>query len=109
MATSNVLSVSIALVVGIALGFLHFGGLWLTLQYLPTARQPHRLVWTSAMGRLGISAVGLYGVVRGADWVHLLVCLGGFLSMRYVLVRRWRSAAAPLPSHREVRHGYHPD
>jgi F1F0 ATPase subunit 2 len=80
--------------VGVGLGCLHFGGLWLTLQHLATARQPHLLLWTSALGRLGISVAGLYGVVARGDWVSLLVCLVGFLGVRRFLIRRWQPVSA---------------
>lgn len=108
MAATDVLAVGIALVMGYGLGFLHFGGLWLTVQYLPTLRRPHLILWASTLGRTGVSLVGLYLVMQ-RGWGPLLVCLGGFLSVRYVLIRRWRPAAAQFPSHEGVRHGYHTD
>lgn len=99
----------IAFLVGLVLGFLHFGGLWWTVRHLPTARQPYLIIVGSALGRLGMSVVGFYVVVRGGSWVHLLVCLGGFLGARSLLIRYWRSERMPLAVPKEVPHGYHAD
>ena len=88
-----ILSFCMAFALGIGLGFLHFGALWQTLQRLATARQPHLLLLASSVIRLSISAAGLYGVIVWGDWLHLLVCLVGFLSIRQFLIRRWRPAS----------------
>ena len=106
--TIDVLSVGIAMVVGFALGVLHFGGLWLTVQYLPTVRRPHLILWASTLGRIGVSLVGFYLVIR-SGWGPLLVCLGGFLGVRYFLMRRWRTAPTSLLAPGGGRHGCHPD
>lgn len=90
---SGILSFSIAFLVGIGLGFLHFGGLWQTLQHLATARQPHLLLWASSLARISVSVAVLYGAIVWGDWLHLLVCLMGFLCIRQFLVRRWQTAS----------------
>jgi F1F0 ATPase subunit 2 len=105
----DVLSLGLAFAVGVGVGFIHFGGLWLTIQRLATARQPHLLLGASALGRLGISVAGFYVVLGGGNWLHLLVCLGGFLGVRRFLIRRWRPASGQLPSPGVIRHGYHTD
>lgn len=105
----DILSLGMALAVGIGLGVLHFGGLWQTIQRLATARQPHLLLWASSLGRLSISVAGFYGVMIWGDWLRLLICLVGFLSIRHFLIRRWRPALGQLPSQGAIRHGYHTD
>jgi F1F0 ATPase subunit 2 len=107
--TLDIQSLGMAFAAGAGLGFLHFGSLWQTLQRLATARQPHLLLCASTLGRLSLSVAGFYGVLVWGDWVHLLVCLTGFLSLRQFLIRRWRPASMKLPSAGVMRHGYHTD
>jgi F1F0 ATPase subunit 2 len=76
-----------ALAVGVALGLMHFGGLWLTVRRLPGARHPRLLTLGSTLGRLGVSLLGFYGVAMHGGWGALLVCLGGFLGLRSLLLR----------------------
>lgn len=88
--TLNILSLGMAFAVGLGLGYLHFGGLWLTVQRVAAAQQPYLLLWASALGRLAISIVGFYGVLVWGGGLHLLVCMSGFLGMRYFLIRHER-------------------
>ena len=84
----------LAVVVGLALGFVYFGGLWLTVQHLPQSRRPAVLSLVSLMIRLGLTLAVFYLVMAGR-WERLLACLAGFLLMRLVLVRYWRPASQP--------------
>ena len=79
----------ISLLSGMGLGLVYFGGLWLTVQRLPTANRPAFLTLSSFWGRLTLCVLGFYGATQG-DWKRLLLCLLGFLSIRTILVRRWR-------------------
>ncbi|NVM21540.1 MAG: ATP synthase subunit I [Desulfobacterales bacterium] len=78
----------IALISGFGLGIFYFGGLWLTVGKLPTARRPALLSLASFFGRFGVVLVGFY-FVMGGHWERLLACLLGFLATRSILVRRW--------------------
>jgi len=84
----------LAFAAGIAVGFFYFGGLWLTVQRLPQSRRPAVLSLVSLIIRLGLTLAVFYLVMAGR-WERLLVCLAGFLLMRFVLVRRWRPAPQP--------------
>ncbi len=77
-----------ALVAGTGLGLFYFGGLWLTVRRLPTARRPAFFSLLSFFGRLGVALFGFY-LVMGGHWERLLVCLLGFLGARVILVRLW--------------------
>ncbi len=77
-----------ALVAGTGLGLFYFGGLWLTVRRLPTARRPAFFSLLSFFGRLGVALFGFY-LVMGGHWERLLVCLLGFLGVRVILVRVW--------------------
>ncbi|KJS18420.1 MAG: hypothetical protein VR69_00935 [Peptococcaceae bacterium BRH_c4b] len=76
-----------AFVAGTGLGLFFFGGLWLTVQLLPISRRPGLLTVTSVILRMGISLIGFY-LVMGGRWERLLVCLAGFVLVRYILIRR---------------------
>jgi F1F0 ATPase subunit 2 len=90
---NEILSYILSLTAGFFLGYIFFGGLWLTVRRLPQMKKP--FLWTilSFFLRLGIALAGFYFIVRGGHWVRLLICLVGFISVRYIL-------AAPM--HRQV-------
>lgn len=80
----------LALAAGMGLGMFYFGGLWLTVRRLPTARWPAFLSLLSFFARLGVVLFGFYLVMGvGGHWERLLVCLFGFLVVRVILVRLW--------------------
>ncbi len=84
----ELLPLMLALTAGMGLGIFYFGGLWLTVRRLPTARRPAFLSLLSFFGRLGVVLFGFY-LVMGSHWERLLVCLLGFLGVRVILVRLW--------------------
>lgn len=73
---------------GIVLGFFYFGSLWLTVQKLPAVRRPVFLSLSSFFARLTVVIAGFY-FVMGSRWERLIICLLGFLGVRFVAVRRW--------------------
>jgi F1F0 ATPase subunit 2 len=91
----TVLSLIFALLAGIALGLFYFGGLWLTVQRLPTIRHPALLMLGSFFLRTLVALLGFYVVMSGS-WARLLVCLAGFLTIRTLLASR--SALMPTTS-----------
>ena len=82
------LILAISVVAGIVLGTFFFGGLWLTLRQLPHSQRPALLTLGSFFGRTAVCIFGFYLVVMAGDWKGLLAGLGGFMLMRFVLVRR---------------------
>ena len=76
--------------VGVGLGIVYFGGLWLTVRRLPDARWPALLLLGSMLGRTALTLLGFY-LVMDARWERLLACLAGFILARMVLMRRLRS------------------
>lgn len=92
---STALSLSLVLLAGVGLGLFYFGGLWLTVQRLPTIRHPALLMLGSFFLRTLAALVGFYVIMSGS-WVRLLVCLTGFIVIRTVLT--FRSAVAPMTS-----------
>ena len=83
-------------VAGILLGFIYFGGLWLTTRSLtklpgePTLRPfipPALQLLISFVGRMGVTLACLYWLMQGS-WLRVLVALLGMLLAR-VLVKSW--------------------
>jgi F1F0 ATPase subunit 2 len=72
---------ALALLAGVLLGFFYFGGLWMTVQRLPSIRHPALLTLGSFLGRTAIAMLVFYSVM-GGSLVNLLVCLVGFLLAR---------------------------
>jgi F1F0 ATPase subunit 2 len=87
IAIGDALLLALALLVGAGLGLFFFGGLWLTLRRLPTARRPALLVFGSLFIRLIVTVFGFY-LVMGGSWERLIACMVGFILMRLFLVRR---------------------
>ena len=76
----------LSLVTGLLLGFLFFGGLWLTIKKGVSSR--YAFIWFTAslLLRTGIVVAGFY-FVAGDRWDRLLVCLAGFLIARFLFTR----------------------
>ncbi|MGA7826526.1 MAG: ATP synthase subunit I [Geobacteraceae bacterium] len=86
-----VLHLSFAVLAGLALGFFHFGGLWLTVRKIPCSGRPVVLLSCSFLVRQVVTLSGIYLVMDG-QLQRLLACLGGFLLMRIILTRFLGSA-----------------
>jgi F1F0 ATPase subunit 2 len=88
---SNLLLLPLAGLVGLALGCLYFGGLWLTVRRLPTTQNPVLLTLLSFIGRIGIVVFG-FGFVAAstpqASPLYLLACLLPFFWIRNRLIQR---------------------
>jgi len=89
------LALGTAFVIGIGLGILFFGGLWWTVQRLPTASWPALLALGSFWGRTAVCGAGFYLVMDG-HWARLSACFLGFLGARTILVRHWRPRGASV-------------
>ncbi len=71
-------------VAGLGLGLFFFGGLWLTVRRLPTAKLPGLWMMVSSVARsLGVLA-GFYLVMSGR-WDRLLSALIGFTLIRFIM------------------------
>lgn len=78
----------VGLVLGLAVGGLYFGALWLTLREVPRARHPGTLVLASYLLRLVGAGMGFYGVLRLGGAAGVVAALLGFLLARQLLLRR---------------------
>jgi F1F0 ATPase subunit 2 len=75
-----------ALLAGMLLGAIFFGGLWWTVLKGVSARQPVLWFSISLLLRTVIVLAGFY-FIAGADWKRLLVCLSGFIIARIIVTR----------------------
>ena len=75
-------------IVGLALGYFYFGGLWWTVNRLQRTRQPALLFTASFILRTTI-VVGAVYLLLGGGWRAVALCMAGFIAIRMVLTRYW--------------------
>ena len=83
---SEILLSALALLAGILLGAIFFGGLWWTVQKGVASPRPALWFLGSLLVRTGIALGGFY-LVSGGDWKRLLACLLGFIIARLIITR----------------------
>lgn len=88
---SEILMLGFALLAGILLGALFFGGLWWTVLKGVSARQPGFWFLASLLLRSGLALAGFY-FVSGDSWKRLLACLLGFVIARMIVTRLTNAA-----------------
>ena len=83
---NETLTLTLALVAGLLLGAIFFGGLWWTVRKGVSSRQPALWFFGSLLLRMSIVPAGFY-FVSGGHWERLLVCLLGFVMARFIVMR----------------------
>ena len=83
---NDALSLAPAMVTGVLLGVIFFGGLWWTVRKGFSSKQPALWFFGSLLLRSGIALAGFY-FVSGGHWERLLVCLFGFVLARLIVTR----------------------
>jgi len=83
----------VALVMGVLLGALFFGGLWWTVRKSLASQRPALWIFSSLLLRMGVTLIGFYWV-GGGHWERLLLCLLGFLVVRLFITFRLPSGPA---------------
>jgi F1F0 ATPase subunit 2 len=91
MAMNEVLLLALALLAGMLLGAIFFGGLWWTVRKGVSSEQPAFWFLGSLLIRMSIVLAGFY-FVSGGQWERLLLCLVGFVIARLVVTRLTRSS-----------------
>ena len=87
---NNFLILALALVAGLLLGTIFFGGLWWTVRKSVSSEHPALWFLGSMLLRMSLVLTGFYFVGRG-DWQRLVVCLLGFIIARYIVMRLTRT------------------
>jgi F1F0 ATPase subunit 2 len=82
---NEMISLGAALLAGILLGSLFFGGLWWTTRKGLTSEQPALWFVGSLLARMGLMLAGLY-FVSGGDWHRTVCCLTGFIIARMTVL-----------------------
>lgn len=91
-----------AAIAGVALGMLYFGGLWLTVHYLPTTAHPVLLTLGSYLSRMAIVLVGFY-LIMDNQWERLMAAVITFILTRMFLMRYLPSALETAASDKNTR------
>ena len=97
------LSLVLALVTGVSLGALFFGGLWWTVRRMDSSKRPALLLFGSLLLRTSVALSGFYLIARG-HWERLLVCLLGFVIARILVTLLTRVAEKPTYLEQAARH-----
>jgi F1F0 ATPase subunit 2 len=100
---NETLSLVLALVAGVLLGAIFFGGLWFTVRKGVSSKRPALWFLGSLLLRASIALVGFYFIARG-HWERLLVCLLGFVIARLIVTRLIRVAEKPTQLVQEASH-----
>jgi F1F0 ATPase subunit 2 len=79
-------ALALALVAGLVLGAVFFGGLWWTVRKGVSSRRPALLFLGSMLMRTIFVVAGFY-LVSDGHWQRLLACLLGFVIARFVVTR----------------------
>jgi len=72
-------------IVGIAIGLIYFGGLWLTVKKLAAVRRRGFLLVISFLIRTGL-ALAMFLILMDGYWLNAVVLLGGFVVSRTFLI-----------------------
>jgi F1F0 ATPase subunit 2 len=94
---SETMLLVLALLAGMMLAAIFFGGLWWTV--LKGVASPRPALWflVSLLLRTGMVVAGFY-FVSGGDWKRLLACLFGFVIARLIIIRLTAMAIPLSPS-----------
>jgi len=104
MMMNETLMLALALVAGLLLGAIFFGGLWWTVRKGVSARQPALWFLGSMLLRMGLVLAGFYFAGYG-DWKRLVACLLGFVIGRIIVMRLTRARVEPrAPAAKESSH-----
>ena len=100
---NETLSLVLALVAGVLLGAMFFGGLWWTVQKGVSSKRPALWFFGSLLLRTSIALAGFY-FVSGGHWERLLLCLLGFVISRLIVTRLTGAAEKPTYLAQEASH-----
>jgi len=87
---NSVLFLALALMQGLLLGAIFFGGLWWTVRKGISSKSPALWFLGSMLLRMSLVLGGFYFVGRG-DWERLVACLVGFIIARIIVTRFTRA------------------
>jgi F1F0 ATPase subunit 2 len=99
---NSTLALALALLSGVLLGVVFFGGLWWTVRHALLSPFPALWISASSLIRTVVALAGFYAASH-AEWRRLLVCLLGFFLARLIVMHvsgKLAVLADPLGSRR---------
>jgi F1F0 ATPase subunit 2 len=100
---SETLSLVLALMAGVLLGALFFGGLWWTIRKSFSSQQPALWFFASSLLRTVLVLAGFYFIAL-SHWQRLLAALLGFALARLMVTRFTRATEKPAYFAQEASH-----
>jgi F1F0 ATPase subunit 2 len=100
---SETLGLVLALMAGVSLGAIFFGGLWWTVRKSFSSKQPALWFFGSSLLRTIIVLAGFYFIALG-QWQRSLVSLFGFAMARLMVTRLTRGPEGPTYVAQEASH-----
>jgi F1F0 ATPase subunit 2 len=100
---SETLVLVLALMAGVSLGAIFFGGLWWTVRKSFSSKQPGLWFLGSSLLRTVLVLAGFYFVAFG-HWQRLLASLLGFAMARLMVTRLTRALEGPAYVAQEASH-----
>jgi len=101
---NEIIFLALALVAGLLLGSIFFGGLWWTVRKGVSSKSPALWFLGSRLLRTGIVLAGFYFVGSG-NWQRLVTCLAGFIIARVMVMLLTRTRIEhPRSIAKEVSH-----
>ncbi len=88
---TGTISLLLALSAGAGIGFIFYGGLWLTVSRIHSTSHPILLFVASFILRMAAALTGIWFVTAGGDLKRLALCLVGFMIGRWLILRTTRS------------------
>jgi len=87
---NETLKLGLALITGVFIGAIFFGGLWWTVLKVVSTKWSVFWLFSSLLLRTSIALIGFYYISRG-NWERLIICLLGFIIARYIVMRLTRT------------------
>jgi F1F0 ATPase subunit 2 len=100
---NETLTLILALVTGVLLGAMFFGGLWWTVQKVISSKWSAHWIFGSLLLRTSIALSGFYFIAHG-HWERLMVCLFGFIIARFIVTWFTRATEKPTYLTQEASH-----
>jgi F1F0 ATPase subunit 2 len=100
---NETLSLVPALVTGVLLGAVFFGGLWWTVRKVVLSKRSTLWFFVSLLMRTSIVLAGFYLIAHG-HWGRLLMCLLGFVVARPIVMGFTRAAEKSTHLAQETSH-----